>query len=215
MQSSIADIDTDAHHTPENETAILLGHQVSQLAESQVGHSSSQLKLIQSPQTPILVIIQYEGLLLWQNSTMWLQNGTLFDFRVVPCFVAVFYVVFVPLLPCYASSLLGTVDSSVLWEVTLVADIDGYIRAVFTTGAVQNTLANNSYGGIVYSYSTQSLRVWYPPVQDHGINYLVYLDKLFGKSSTATLAELEITTIVPYAKEDMTDTLCQFGKIIE
>ncbi|XP_071131764.1 mucin-2-like [Mytilus edulis] len=69
------------------------------------------------------------------------------------------------------------------------------------TGAVQNTLTNNSYGGIVYSYSTQSLRVWYPPVKDHGKQYLVYLDKLFGKSSTATLAELEITTIVPYVKK--------------
>ncbi|CAC5416259.1 unnamed protein product [Mytilus coruscus] len=36
LQSSTADNDTDAHHTPENKTAILLGHQVSQLAESEV-----------------------------------------------------------------------------------------------------------------------------------------------------------------------------------
>lgn len=68
------------------------------------------------------------------------------------------------------------------------------------TGAVQNTRANNSYGGVVYSYSSQSLRVWYPPVNDTGKNYLVYLDNLFGKSSTATRAELEITTLVPYGK---------------
>ncbi|CAC5391386.1 unnamed protein product [Mytilus coruscus] len=54
--------DTDAHHTPENETAILLGHQVSQLAESQVEPSSSQPKSIQSSQVPKLVVIQYEGL---------------------------------------------------------------------------------------------------------------------------------------------------------
>ncbi|CAC5374063.1 unnamed protein product [Mytilus coruscus] len=52
----------NAHHTPENETAILLGHQVSQLAESQVEPSPSQLKSSQSPQVPTLVVIQYEGL---------------------------------------------------------------------------------------------------------------------------------------------------------
>ncbi|CAC5377651.1 unnamed protein product [Mytilus coruscus] len=62
LQSSIADNDKYAHHTSENETAILLGHQVSQLAESQVEPSSSQLKSIQSPQVPIVVVIQYEGL---------------------------------------------------------------------------------------------------------------------------------------------------------
>lgn len=65
------------------------------------------------------------------------------------------------------------------------------------TGAVQNTLANNSYGGVVYSYSSQSLRVWYPPIQKNGRQYLVYIDNLFGKSSTASKAELEITTFVP------------------
>lgn len=68
------------------------------------------------------------------------------------------------------------------------------------TGSVQNTLANKSYGGVVYSYSSQSLRIWYPAVQDQGKKYLVYLDNLFGKSSTATRAELEITTLVPYGK---------------
>ncbi|CAC5364557.1 unnamed protein product [Mytilus coruscus] len=62
LQSNIADNDTDAYHTPENKTAILLGRQVSQLAESQVEPSSSQLKPIQSPQVPILVVIQYDGL---------------------------------------------------------------------------------------------------------------------------------------------------------
>ncbi|CAC5387627.1 unnamed protein product [Mytilus coruscus] len=62
LQSNIADNDTDAHHTPENETAILLGRQVSQLVKFQVEPSSSQLKPIQSPQVPILVVIQYEGL---------------------------------------------------------------------------------------------------------------------------------------------------------
>ncbi|CAC5376015.1 unnamed protein product [Mytilus coruscus] len=43
LQSSIADNDTDAHHASENETAILLGHQVSQIADSQVEPSFSQL----------------------------------------------------------------------------------------------------------------------------------------------------------------------------
>ncbi|CAG2206434.1 unnamed protein product [Mytilus edulis] len=59
LPSSIEDSDTDAHHTSENETAILLGHQVSQLAESQVEPSSSQLKSRQSPQVPTIVVIQY------------------------------------------------------------------------------------------------------------------------------------------------------------
>lgn len=66
------------------------------------------------------------------------------------------------------------------------------------TGAVQNTLTNSSYGGVVYAYSDQSIRVWYPPVKDHAKLYLVYLDNFFGKSSTAAKAELEITTFVPY-----------------
>ncbi|XP_076075918.1 uncharacterized protein LOC143046703 isoform X2 [Mytilus galloprovincialis] len=66
------------------------------------------------------------------------------------------------------------------------------------TGAVQNT-QNSSYGGVVYSYSNQSSRVWYPPVHAHGKQYLMYIDTLFGSpSSTAILAELEITTFVPY-----------------
>ncbi|CAG2199517.1 unnamed protein product [Mytilus edulis] len=39
------------------------------------------------------------------------------------------------------------------------------------TGAVQNT-QNSSYGGVVYSYSNQSSRVWYPPVHAHGKQYL-------------------------------------------
>ncbi|CAG2201840.1 unnamed protein product [Mytilus edulis] len=59
---SIEDNDTDTHHTPENENAILLGHQVSQLAESQVEPSSSQLKSRQSLQVPTIVVIQYGGL---------------------------------------------------------------------------------------------------------------------------------------------------------
>ncbi|VDI81094.1 Hypothetical predicted protein [Mytilus galloprovincialis] len=67
LQSSIEDNDTDAHHTSENETAILLGRQVSQLAESQVEHSSSHLKLSQSPQVPTLVVIQYEVCSVWQE----------------------------------------------------------------------------------------------------------------------------------------------------
>ncbi|CAG2238039.1 unnamed protein product [Mytilus edulis] len=62
LQSNIADNETNDHHTSANETAIVLGRQVSQLAESQKEHSSSQLKPIQSPQVPILVVIQYEGL---------------------------------------------------------------------------------------------------------------------------------------------------------
>ncbi|CAG2227476.1 unnamed protein product [Mytilus edulis] len=62
LQSNIADNETNAHHTPKNETALLLGRQVSQLAESQVEHSSSHLKLSQSPQVPTLVVIQYGGL---------------------------------------------------------------------------------------------------------------------------------------------------------
>ncbi|XP_076072808.1 uncharacterized protein LOC143044636 [Mytilus galloprovincialis] len=88
------------------------------------------------------------------------------------------------------------------------------------TGAVQNTRANNSYGGVVYSYSSQSLRVWYPPVNDTGKNYLVYLDNLFGKSSTATRAELEITTLVPYdaipktTSKEMTASLLPITKRI-
>ncbi|CAC5378054.1 Actin, larval muscle,Actin, clone 403,Actin-104,Actin, alpha sarcomeric/skeletal,Actin-2, muscle-specific,Actin, cytoskeletal 3A,Beta-actin-like protein 2,Actin, indirect flight muscle,Actin-103,Actin-46,Putative actin-9,Actin-65,Actin, cytoskeletal 1A,Actin-42A,Actin-4,Actin-71,Actin-75,Actin-85C,Putative actin-22,Actin, alpha skeletal muscle 3,Putative actin-28,Actin, cytoskeletal 1B,Actin, muscle-type A2,Actin-8,Major actin,Actin, adductor muscle,Actin CyI, cytoplasmic,Actin, macronuclear,Actin, cytopla len=58
---SMADNDTDAHHTPKNETAIFLGHQVSQLAEYQI-EPSSQFKSSQNPQVPTLVFIQYEGL---------------------------------------------------------------------------------------------------------------------------------------------------------
>ncbi|VDI51380.1 Hypothetical predicted protein [Mytilus galloprovincialis] len=62
LQSSIENNDTDAHHNLENETAILLGSQVSQLAESQVEPSSSQIKWRQSPQVPTIVVIQYGGL---------------------------------------------------------------------------------------------------------------------------------------------------------
>ncbi|XP_071130917.1 uncharacterized protein [Mytilus edulis] len=66
------------------------------------------------------------------------------------------------------------------------------------TGAVQNT-HKSSYGGVVYSYSNQSSRVWYPQVHANGKQYLVYIDKMFGPpTSTAILAELEITTFVPY-----------------
>ncbi|VDI12860.1 Hypothetical predicted protein [Mytilus galloprovincialis] len=62
LPSSIEDNDTDAHHTLENETAIILGRQVSQQAESQVEPSSPQLKSRQSPPVPTIVLIQYEGL---------------------------------------------------------------------------------------------------------------------------------------------------------
>ncbi|CAG2237953.1 unnamed protein product [Mytilus edulis] len=72
-------------------------------------------------------------------------------------------------------------------------------RGLFkATGAVQNTLMGTSYGGVVYSYSNQYIRVWYPPVKDNGKTYLIYLDNLFGKSSLARTAQLEITTFVPY-----------------
>ncbi|CAG2231720.1 unnamed protein product [Mytilus edulis] len=62
LQSSIEDNNTDTHNTLENETAIILGRQVSQLPVSQVEPSSLQLKSIKSPQVPILVLIQYEDL---------------------------------------------------------------------------------------------------------------------------------------------------------
>ncbi|VDI49722.1 Hypothetical predicted protein [Mytilus galloprovincialis] len=74
LPSSIEDNDTDAHHTSKNETAILLGRQVSQLAESQVEPSSSQLKSRQSPQVPTIVVIQYERFAVYGKSKFY--DGT-------------------------------------------------------------------------------------------------------------------------------------------
>ncbi|CAG2241497.1 unnamed protein product [Mytilus edulis] len=62
LNSSIEDNDTDTHRTLENETAIILGRQVSQLTESQVKPSSSQRKSRQSPQVQTIMVIQYGGL---------------------------------------------------------------------------------------------------------------------------------------------------------
>ena len=69
------------------------------------------------------------------------------------------------------------------------------------TGAVQNTASNNSYGGVVYSYSSKSIRLWYPPVTNHGTQYFIYIDKMYGGTtynSVAKSVEVEIITIKPY-----------------
>ncbi|CAG2195300.1 unnamed protein product [Mytilus edulis] len=65
------------------------------------------------------------------------------------------------------------------------------------TGGVQNTLQNNSYSGVVYSYSSTAVRVWYPSVEDK-VHYFIFIDKTFGgNTSVATHADLVITVFRP------------------
>ena len=49
-------------------------------------------------------------------------------------------------------------------------------------GAAQNSKGNDAYGGIVYSYSNNKVRLWYPNVSLSN-KYLVYVDEYWGEQN--------------------------------
>jgi len=69
-------------------------------------------------------------------------------------------------------------------------------------GAVQNSNARESSGGVVYSYSERALHLWHAPVS--GIyGYIIYVDNYWGsslKTERSKTAQLQVRVWNAYDK---------------